>query len=327
LYTKKCLVCEKDYNCKRSDKKYCSDSCYKKAKYWEKKKAEKKECPECKRIFLPTNDRQTYCSPRCQKKFCDRRCKSNKRFSGNDILALERDGYKCVMCGSTKGLNVHHKDESGSTDKPNNELSNLITLCNACHISIHGINRWTEDDRKVTTYCAVCGKEIITTKGSYEVGHGKYCSNECKYKSMSKKKSAFLVNCEVCGKSFYTTEYKRSLGKGKYCSRECAIEAQRGVPHPKPITKQITVQCKQCGKDMITTQARLDADRGRYCGKECQYEAMKTMPSMKKKVRKSLVMCTCQTCGKKFEKVISEIKSGRGKYCSRQCYYKAKKTS
>jgi RNA-directed DNA polymerase len=45
--------------------------------------------------------------------------------------ALERDGYRCVQCGSTKDCDVHHiqaRKDGGSHD-----LDNLITLCKECH--------------------------------------------------------------------------------------------------------------------------------------------------------------------------------------------------
>jgi transposase len=46
-------------------------------------------------------------------------------------LALERDHYSCRICGSTKTLHVHHIIPRRLGGK--NELSNLITLCAACH--------------------------------------------------------------------------------------------------------------------------------------------------------------------------------------------------
>lgn len=47
-------------------------------------------------------------------------------------LVLERDGYKCRICGSDKGLEVHHilPRKLGGTDHP----ENLITLCRKCHL-------------------------------------------------------------------------------------------------------------------------------------------------------------------------------------------------
>lgn len=60
-----------------------------------------------------------------------------------------RDEYKCVKCGSTKALSVHHKDGKGRgyKGKIDNSLDNLETLCNKCHQKLHGwkrskINKW-----------------------------------------------------------------------------------------------------------------------------------------------------------------------------------------
>lgn len=76
-----------------------------------------------------------------------RKSADNQRFGGNRIKVLERDGNKCVICGSTYRIQVHHKDELGR-NKPkeirNNELDNLTTLCAKCHIEQHNpvLVRW-----------------------------------------------------------------------------------------------------------------------------------------------------------------------------------------
>lgn len=56
-----------------------------------------------------------------------------KRLDGNWLKALKRDNYRCVVCPNMKSLHVHHIDGN----KENNELSNLITLCSACHRAVH----------------------------------------------------------------------------------------------------------------------------------------------------------------------------------------------
>ena len=68
---------------------------------------------------------------------------SKFRFGGNLIKVLERDGYKCLKCGMTdkehhkiykRSITVDHIDGKGRNSKsPNNELSNLQTLCLICH--------------------------------------------------------------------------------------------------------------------------------------------------------------------------------------------------
>ena len=48
---------------------------------------------------------------------------------------LQRDGWRCQMCGSMQHLQVHHiefRSHSGS-----DEEQNLITLCAECHAQTH----------------------------------------------------------------------------------------------------------------------------------------------------------------------------------------------
>ena len=50
---------------------------------------------------------------------------------------LDRDGHRCVNCGSTETLEMHHVIplSQGGT----NHLDNLQTLCNPCHATTHTI--------------------------------------------------------------------------------------------------------------------------------------------------------------------------------------------
>ncbi|HZM09844.1 MAG TPA: HNH endonuclease [Candidatus Limnocylindrales bacterium] len=50
-------------------------------------------------------------------------------------LVLERDGWRCQLCGSMQHLQVHHlkfRSQAGSDEEPN-----LITLCAECHERTH----------------------------------------------------------------------------------------------------------------------------------------------------------------------------------------------
>ncbi len=48
---------------------------------------------------------------------------------------LERDGWRCQLCGSMQHLQVHHiKLRSQSGD---DEEQNLITVCAGCHEKVH----------------------------------------------------------------------------------------------------------------------------------------------------------------------------------------------
>ena len=49
---------------------------------------------------------------------------------------LERDGWRCQICGSSADLQVHHQQFRSKFG--NDELNNLISLCARCHRSQHG---------------------------------------------------------------------------------------------------------------------------------------------------------------------------------------------
>ena len=64
--------------------------------------------------------------------------RNNVHFSGLRDIVLQRDNYKCDVCGSSSDLIVHHIDGNGrGSINPNNEMSNLITRCNSCHTILH----------------------------------------------------------------------------------------------------------------------------------------------------------------------------------------------
>jgi hypothetical protein len=47
----------------------------------------------------------------------------------------DRDNNKCKTCGSSEKLHVHHIDKN----RKNNQVDNLITLCQSCHAKIHSV--------------------------------------------------------------------------------------------------------------------------------------------------------------------------------------------
>lgn len=46
--------------------------------------------------------------------------------------ALAHHGHECAVCGGSEVV-VHHRDG----DRNNNDVSNLIPLCNSCHRNVH----------------------------------------------------------------------------------------------------------------------------------------------------------------------------------------------
>ena len=50
--------------------------------------------------------------------------------------ALEHYGNSCVMCGKSKGLQVHHRRYSYAFGME--EVRDLVVLCSGCHAKFHG---------------------------------------------------------------------------------------------------------------------------------------------------------------------------------------------
>ncbi len=48
---------------------------------------------------------------------------------------LRRDGWRCQLCGTMTNLEVHHKEFRSQSGDDSEQ--NLITLCAACHASVH----------------------------------------------------------------------------------------------------------------------------------------------------------------------------------------------
>ena len=83
--------------------------------------------------------RRKYCNRECMKKAFvkkDASCQNwgESHHSARKIIYLLEDKDKvCEICGSTKNIDVHHKDG----DFHNNSISNLILVCRSCHMKIH----------------------------------------------------------------------------------------------------------------------------------------------------------------------------------------------
>ena len=62
---------------------------------------------------------------------------------------LERDGFVCRNCKSTKDIAVHHIDY----DKTNNDPKNLISTCRTCNNKAnHGRKNWKAHYQKLMLY-------------------------------------------------------------------------------------------------------------------------------------------------------------------------------
>ena len=126
----------------------------------------------------------------------------------------------------------------------------------------------------------------------------KFCSNECRYLSLSNRFKQPNASCKNC-----STEFKKSPSDKKiFCSRTCRNESLSK-------SKEIH-QCIGCKKEFLTYKS----NKRKYCSKNCFIS-----------YNKSAVIKNCLQCNKKFQIPPSAYKYNRGKYCSEQCSQESKK--
>ena len=62
---------------------------------------------------------------------------------------LERDGWRCQNCGSSKDLQVHHL--SNRSKLGDDALDNLIVLCANCHRMQHAVLKSSDAEQNSLT--------------------------------------------------------------------------------------------------------------------------------------------------------------------------------
>ena len=101
-------------------------------------------------------------------------------------MVKDRDGHKCVICGSTENLNAHHIGYDGDCLDEND----IVTLCNRCHECLHdGIETMRE---------AVSGGV---------------------YKMLSEKLSDIVLD-------FYKRSFTKNEGRFEVCNHENFLKLQ-----------------------------------------------------------------------------------------------------
>ena len=95
----------------------------------------------------------------------------------------------CSICGSTKRINIHHTDEN----RQNNDISNLIVLCNCCHSKHH---------YKTRKKCEKCNR-FLNMHGTHSclIGNKKmaiFQKKNIKNRKICKKCGKFLGDNHSC---------------------------------------------------------------------------------------------------------------------------------
>jgi len=153
-YDKKCKICGKNFVAKVHNKLFCSKKCRYEAykdkasenrKSWRKRNLDRererwREYARKKELENPNWNRERSMKFRKNHPHQNAINHDMEHFNGNKLPVMERDGFACRIC-SFKGkgyidnrLAVHHIDGN----RKNNEMENLITLCDSCHRKLTG---------------------------------------------------------------------------------------------------------------------------------------------------------------------------------------------
>jgi hypothetical protein len=102
-------------------------------------------CRLCLRCpFAVRDDARVYCERfetpiRAREKYALQGWKKTRR------RVLERDRERCAICGTGQDLHIHHIDR----DPSNDDLANLMTLCEICHARVHAGLRHEDGEERV----------------------------------------------------------------------------------------------------------------------------------------------------------------------------------
>ena len=152
---KKCIICNKDFECQKSTAKYCSKKCeYEARKIRNTQKNKEKQCLICGEKFIPK-------TPSANQRTCCYNCMPEGiQLLRGDFLAKikQHRGGKCERCGYNKcikALEFHHLDPSKKDFTISNdhfklaeaveESKKCILICANCHRELHD-NLWKIED-------------------------------------------------------------------------------------------------------------------------------------------------------------------------------------
>jgi 5-methylcytosine-specific restriction endonuclease McrA len=172
---KNCLICGKNL-IGTGQQKYCFDCRLIAYKNWYEKNREKirkkaneyywkiqrdkllkkRFCQICGRDLSGTQQKKVCLD--CKPKYQELRLKLNEEIKNIRKYLLKILGEKCSICGSTKNLEIHHKNIG-------NRLEDLVLVCRKCHHKIENKNLFfvnnqgfkLKEEIKKVLKCEICG--------------------------------------------------------------------------------------------------------------------------------------------------------------------------
>ena len=161
------------------------------------------------------------------------------------LAVYQRDGYVCQDCKTRGGrLVAHHIKTWADHRELRYEVSNGITLCEACHDKRHGLKR-----RARTYKCVDCGKPK-------KDGRCPRCHSCASKRGYPDRMRAKLVNCEYC-----QTPMRRKSSGSPYCSFLCRSLG---------MGTKVIVHCHQCGKELLRSTPSVRGHKHIFCDRTCK---------------------------------------------------------
>lgn len=121
---------------------------------------EEKNCLQCQKRLARKRYNGVLESnhPFHKRKFCDQICMAKYQVKERVTIGMLHQRARkyrknqCEMCGTARGLGVHHKDGNLANNKPDN----LMTLCAGCHTKWH----WAHGKamKRKQGFCKMCGQ-------------------------------------------------------------------------------------------------------------------------------------------------------------------------
>ena len=68
----------------------------------------------------------------------DRHDRNSSRYREWRTRVFQRDGFRCVVCGTNRDLQAHHIEHWKDNKALRYDVANGITLCRQCHLKEHG---------------------------------------------------------------------------------------------------------------------------------------------------------------------------------------------
>lgn len=252
MVTRQCVICSKEFSAipARVNAKLCSNECRYKHQGLTRKgenngrwrgSARERKCARCGVAFRAYSELRKFCSKACgvagQKRFTGpdhprynpdasarRRGSSSMRQGQWSAQVIARDGAKCQHCG-VQGVELHAHHLKSWKDYPEHrfDLANGITLCYACHWSLH-----SQQQRKLSV------NSVDTRTGKAEGNTEPSASRKIREGVTASGRAYRRIdtNCEWCGRAISRT-FGSAKGKAHlFCCKPCAGKFK----HAKAVT-------------------------------------------------------------------------------------------